>query len=140
MRTVRDGEILRVGPLAITAHLTAGHTPGSTTWTWQSCEGSRCLHVVYADSLNPVSAPGYRFSGGAQSAGTAAVFRQSIAKVAALPCDLVIAVHPDFVNLEQKLRQRTEHPQGPNPFVDPQGCRRYAEDAARRLDKRLSEE
>src|SRR5690606_831091 len=39
VRVVRHGETLRVGPLAITAHLTPGHTPGSTTWTWRSCEG-----------------------------------------------------------------------------------------------------
>ena len=113
VQSVRDGEVLRVGTLALTAHLTPGHTPGSTTWSWQSCEGRRCL-----DSLNPVSAPGYRFSGGPRSPGTAELFRQSIAKVAALPCDIVIAVHPGF----------------------PHGCRRYAEDATKRLNTRLAEE
>lgn len=140
VRTVQDGEILRVGPLAITAHLTPGHTPGSTTWTWRSCEGPRCLDVVYADSLNPVSAPGYRFSGGPKSDGIAAVFRQSIATVAALPCDLVLSVHPDLVNLEQKQKARAARPHGPDPFVDPRGCRSYAQEAARRLDTRLAEE
>ena len=63
VRGVADGETLRVGPLAITARLTPGHTPGSTSWTWRSCEGERCLDVVYADSLTAVSAPGYRYSG-----------------------------------------------------------------------------
>src|SRR5215470_937726 len=41
VRVVKDGEVLHVGPLGITAHLTPGHAPGSTTWTWQSCEGTR---------------------------------------------------------------------------------------------------
>ena len=40
IRVVADGEVVKVGPLAVTAHYTPGHTPGSTTWTWQSCEGS----------------------------------------------------------------------------------------------------
>jgi metallo-beta-lactamase class B len=31
VRVVKDGETLRVGDLAITAHTTPGHTPGSTT-------------------------------------------------------------------------------------------------------------
>lgn len=140
VRTVQDGEILHVGPLALTAHLTPGHTPGSTTWTWRSCEGPRCLDVVYADSLNPVAAPGYRFSTGPKPGGVAAMLRQSIATVAALPCDLVLSVHPDLVNLEQKQKERAAHPNGPNPFVDPRGCRSYAQDAARRLDARLAEE
>ncbi|MBI4881878.1 MAG: proteasome accessory factor PafA2 family protein, partial [Planctomycetes bacterium] len=53
VRAVEDGEVLRVGPLAVTAHRTPGHTPGGTTWTWRSCEGARCLDLVFADSLNP---------------------------------------------------------------------------------------
>src|SRR4029079_1234924 len=41
VRVVTDGETLHVGDLALTAHLTPGHTPGSTTWTWRSCQGER---------------------------------------------------------------------------------------------------
>ena len=62
VRGVADGETLRVGPLAITARLTPGHTPGGASWTWRSCEGERCLDVVYADSLTAVSADEFRFS------------------------------------------------------------------------------
>ena len=62
VRVVADGETLRDGDPAITAHCTPGHTPASTTWTWRSCKESRCLDIVYADSLNPVPAPGFRFT------------------------------------------------------------------------------
>ncbi|NHZ62237.1 hypothetical protein [Massilia genomosp. 1] len=62
---VADGAILRVGPLAIKAHMTPGHTTGGTTWTWQACEQKRCLDVVYTDRLNPISHDGFRFSGSA---------------------------------------------------------------------------
>ena len=58
VRVVADNEVVRVGPLAITAHYTPGHTPGATTWTWQSCEGARCLNIVYADSLTRCRRPG----------------------------------------------------------------------------------
>src|SRR5579863_2856725 len=34
VKVVADGETLHVGKLTVTAHLTPGHTPGSTTWTW----------------------------------------------------------------------------------------------------------
>jgi metallo-beta-lactamase class B len=63
VRSVSDHETLRVGTLAIIAHFTPGHTPGSTTWTWRSCEADRCLNIVYADSLSAVAAPGFRFTG-----------------------------------------------------------------------------
>jgi metallo-beta-lactamase class B len=35
---LQDGETLRVADIEITAHLTPGHTPGGTSWTWKSCE------------------------------------------------------------------------------------------------------
>jgi len=141
VRVVRDGETLRIGPLAVTAHLTPGHTPGSTTWTWRSCEGPRCLDVVYADSLNAVSAPGFRFTGDAARPSLEAAFRHSIATVAALPCEILLAVHPGFAGLDEKLRRRQEAPAAAaDPFVDPQACRAYAAAAAGRLDERVAEE
>ncbi len=139
VRSVADGETLRVGPLAITAHLTPGHTPGSTTWSWRSCEGERCLDVVYADSLNAVSAPGFRFSGDATTPSRVEDFRRSIAKVGALPCDVLLAVHPSFASQDEKLRRREQDP-GVNAFVDPQACRAYAEAARQRLEQRVLEE
>jgi metallo-beta-lactamase class B len=120
VRTVKDGEVLRVGALAITAHLTPGHTPGSTTWSWRSCEGAKCQHIVYADSLNPVSAPGFRFSGDATTPSRVEEFRSSIDKVRKLPCDRLLAVHP--------------------AFAAGKTCRTYADDALQRLEKRLAEE
>lgn len=139
VRAVADGETLSVGDLAITAHLTPGHTPGSTTWTWRSCEGARCLDIVYADSLNAISAPGFRFTGDASRPSVETAFRRSIATVASLPCEIMLAVHPGFTGMEQKLRRRQEE-RGSEPFVDPAACRVYAADAAKRLDQRVAEE
>jgi metallo-beta-lactamase class B len=139
VRVVADGETLKVGDLAVTAHLTPGHTPGSTTWTWRSCEGPRCLDVVYADSLNAVSAPGFRFTGDATHPSREASFRKSIATVGALPCDILLTVHPSFADLAGKLRRLQEQPAS-EPFVDPAGCRAYADGASKRLDLRVAEE
>lgn len=139
VRVVEDGKVLRVGELAVTAHRTPGHTPGGTTWTWRSCEGKRCLDVVYADSLTAVSAPGFRFLGTESAPGIASTFRESIAKIATLPCDVLLATHPGTVDLEGKLQRRRQDPET-NPFIDPDACRRYAERAAEGLARRLSEE
>jgi metallo-beta-lactamase class B len=139
VRVVADGEVLRVGELAITAHLTPGHTPGSTTWTWRSCEGPRCLDVVYADSLNPVSAPAFRFTGDGARPDISGTFRRSISTVAGLRCDILLAVHPSFAGMDEKLKRRREQPAS-EPFVDPSACRTYAADATKRLDERVTEE
>jgi metallo-beta-lactamase class B len=139
VRVVRDGETLRVGALALTAHFTPGHSPGATTWTWRSCEGARCLDIVYADSLNPVSAPGFRFSGDARRPSLVDTLRRSIATVERLPCDILLSVHPEFSNIDRKLARR-ERGEIPDPFIDREGCREYAAAATTALGQRIAAE
>ena len=139
VRVVKDGEVLRAGDLAVTAHLTPGHTPGSTTWTWRSCEGTRCLDIVYADSLNAVSDDGFRFTGDGTRASLVPSFERSITTVEQLPCDVLIAVHPAFSDLDGKLARRKKEP-GTNPFIDSNACRAYAAGARTRLAERVLQE
>ena len=37
VREVADGEVMRIGSLALTVHHIPGHSPGSSAYTWQSC-------------------------------------------------------------------------------------------------------
>jgi len=139
VRVVRDGETLRVGEIAITARFTPGHTPGGTSWVWKSCEAGKCLNMVYADSLNSVSAPAFRFTGDATHPSRVATFEKSIATVEALPCDILITPHPELFNLDAKLALRTKDP-ATNPFIDTAACKAYAAGARERLAKRVQEE
>jgi len=139
VRTVRDGEVLKLGEVEITAHLTPGHTPGSTTWTWRSCEDNRCLDLVYADSLNSISAPGFRYTGDVDHPDVSQRFRASIDAVAALPCDILITVHPGLGHLWEKLEARRKGVK-PDPFIAPEACRAYADGMRTMLDARLAAE
>src|SRR4051812_13947655 len=139
VRAVADGETLRVGTLAITAHFTPGHTPGGTTWSWRSCEQKRCLDIVYADSLNSVSAPGFRFSGDATHPSRVPTFERSMAVIEALPCDILLAPHPVMIDLDAKLARWKENP-AVNPLIDTQACKAYAAGGRERLAQRLAEE
>jgi metallo-beta-lactamase class B len=134
---VADGETLSVGPLRFTVHYTPGHTPGGTTWTWQSCEQGRCLDIVYADSLTPVSTDGFYYTGGADYPDRSAAFRKTIDRVAGLKCDIVIAAHPSATDAFGKAARKGA---GANPFIDPEGCRKLAAVAARNLEARLQRE
>ncbi len=135
VRRIADGETIRVGTIALTAHATPGHTAGSTSWTWTSCEAERCLHIVYADSLTPISDDAFRFSDDAAHPGVLAAFRQSAATIAALPCDILVTPHPDASNLWNRLG-----PAPTEPLIDADACRRYAANASRQLDERLAKE
>ena len=137
VKVIRDGDVQRVGNLAITPNFTPGHTPGSTTWTWQTCEGTRCLNMVYADSISAVSAPGFRFTDRPE---LVAQMRRSITRVGELPCDIVVSTHPSATNLDGKVKKRAElKGAGPDPFVD-HGCKALAAAAMKGLEARLAEE
>jgi metallo-beta-lactamase class B len=129
-RLVADGEVVRVGKHSFTAHATPGHTTGGTSWSWRSCEGGKCLALVFADSLNAVSADSYRFSA---HPPRVAMFRASFAKVAALDCGLLITGHPGGSGLFERFA-------GKRKLVDGSACRAYAAGAAKRLDDRLASE
>ena len=134
---VEDGVALTVGALDMTPVFTPGHTPGGTTWTWRSCEGERCLTMVYADSLTAVSADGYRYTDAPE---LLAAFEGSIAKVSELPCDVLISTHPGSVDLAAKREKLLAGGGGGNPFVQPDACRDYGARAASALEQRISRE
>jgi metallo-beta-lactamase class B len=139
VETIADGATVRVGPLAITPHFTPGHTPGASTWSWRSCEGTRCLDMVYADSLTPVSDDGFRFTGDEKHPSLVDVFRRSITRVGELACDVILAPHPEFIALAGKLTRLKERPDV-NPFIEENACRTYAATARKRLEQRVVDE
>jgi metallo-beta-lactamase class B len=129
-RLVRDGETIRVGQIAVKTIATPGHTPGGTSWSWRSCEDGRCVNIVYADSLSPISADGYRFL---DHPALLAQFRSSIDKITALKCDILITPHPGASDLFERLS-------GQESLILAQGCANYAAAARKRLDERLRSE
>jgi metallo-beta-lactamase class B len=130
VREIRDGEVVQLGRTRIRAVFTPGHTPGSVSWTWNSCQGRDCRNVVFASSLNAVSADGYRFRDHPE---VVAALRRSIARVAAMPCDILISAHPDNSGMAEKL-------QAPERFLTPGACKAYAVRAETRLAERLKGE
>lgn len=135
VRRIVDSETIALGSLSLTAHATPGHTQGSTSWTWKSCESDRCLDIAYADSLSALSDKVYRYSDETQHPGVLAAFRKTLVTVAELPCDILLTPHPDASNLWSRLG-----PQASEPLIDPAACRRYSATASRNLDARITKE
>ncbi len=135
----KNGETLTVGKLAVTAHLTPGHTPGGTSWTWESCVDDKCLHMVYADSLNPIASGNYKYSDPKRDPNGAKQLRESFEVVSRLPCDILLTPHPELVDVSGKLAKR-EQGAAQNPFIDTNACRAYAEASRDKLDKRIEQE
>jgi len=132
--TLTDGETLRVGPLAMTAHLTPGHTPGGTSWSWRSCESARCVDLVYADSLNPISNDRFKYTSSPLLRG----FETSYAALEALPCDILLTPHPGFSEAFEKLAARDAGKA--DAFIDPGACKRYVAAGRKNLAARVATE
>ena len=133
---IRDGQTLRVGPLALTAHFTPGHTPGGTSWSWTSCEQQRCLHIVYADSLTAVSADSYRYT---DHPDLVAGFEKSFTALETMPCDILLTPHPGFSNILGRLEARDKGGK-PDAFIDSGACKKLAQSSREGLAKRLAQE
>ncbi|WP_162528567.1 MBL fold metallo-hydrolase [Novosphingobium sp. BW1] len=91
---VGDGEMVRLGGLELTAHATPGHTPGSLSWSWQSCaKADSCRTLVAVASLTSRTDGTYRYSA-PENAGALAAFRDGLERLVGLPCDQVLSRHP----------------------------------------------
>jgi metallo-beta-lactamase class B len=127
---LRDGQRIRLGNLMVEAIATPGHTPGAMSYRWISCDGGVCRTIVYADSLTPVSRDDYRFSAHPEYLKA---YRESLAKIAESPCDIVVSPHPS----SSKLRDRFARGER---LLDPEGCKTYAAGLSKQLDDRLAKE
>lgn len=126
-KILSDGDVVRLGSLALTVHATKGHSSGSTSWGWTSCEAGECHSVVYADSLSAVSADGYRFS---DHPDLVAAYRESFTKVRAMECGLLLTPHPSASHMFERFK-------GEAPMFERQACRSYADAYEQKLEQRL---
>lgn len=128
------GDTLRVGSLEVVSHATAGHTPGGTTWAWQSCDADRCLNLVYADSQTPVSADDFRYTDSAAYPTALDDFEQGFETLETMPCDILITTHPGASSVWERWAK------GPEGLIDPTACQQYAARARQQLEERIRQE
>jgi len=136
-RILHDGDVVSLGGVDLTAHLTAGHTPGCTTWSMRLSDGGNPYDVVV---LCQVSLPGNpTLVGDANYPAIPADFTRAFALLKSLPCDVFLSEHGSVFDLQGKIK-RMQQPGAANPFVDPEGYRRYIDQARRDFEKELAAE
>jgi metallo-beta-lactamase class B len=120
-RVLHDGDTVRLGNEVLTAHLTAGHNKGTTTWTMEETEGGKTLHVVIVGGPNVNS--GYKLVGNAAYPQITTDFHHGFQVLKGLPCDVFLGAHGSYYGLKDKFErwQRGDR----NAFIDPGGYRRY---------------
>jgi metallo-beta-lactamase class B len=123
-RVLHDGDTIKLGELVLTAHLTAGHTRGTTTWTFDEVEAGKTLHVVIVGgpNLNPRT----KLVGNRAYPQIATDFEHGFAVLKSLPCDVFLGAHGSYFDLMEKLARikNGEH----DVFIDPGGYEAYIAD------------
>ena len=120
-----DGDTIRVGPLALTAHVTGGHTRGCTSWSFPVRDGDRTLNVVSACSLIVLGGMRYPEQG--------ADLERSVRVLRSLPADIWVSSHARLWGRYRKFVARDTAKNPTAPFIDPEGYRAYIDTAEARF-------
>jgi metallo-beta-lactamase class B len=117
----KDGDVIRVGPIALTAHVTAGHTRGSTSWSFPVRNGDRVLNVVSVCGLGVLL--GMRYP--EQRDDLERAFRV----LRSLPADIWVTNHARQWGRYRKFVASQTAKNPVDPFIDPEGYRAYLDAA-----------
>jgi metallo-beta-lactamase class B len=121
-RVLRDGDTVTLGGVTLTARLTPGHTPGSTTWMTTVEDGGRRYSVLFPNSAG-INA-GTRLVNRPSYPTIADDFRKTFALLESLKPDIFLGAHASLWGLHEKRARMTQTP-GSAAFVDPDGYRRF---------------
>jgi metallo-beta-lactamase class B len=120
-RILHDGDEVKLADTVLTAHLTPGHTKGTTTWTMKAKEGNKAYNVVIVGSPN-VNA-GYKLVNNALYPQIASDYERMFQVLKSLPCDVFLGAHGNYYGMEAKYARMNEG--AANPFIDPEGYKSY---------------
>ncbi len=143
-RVLHDGDTVSLGGVTLTAHKTAGHTRGCTTWTMRAHlpgEPAGTMRnivivggVAFWSEYHFVATPGHPVS----YPGIAQDFQHTFATLRGLPCDVFLGAHGGYFDMLTKLKH---YPQdGPRVFIDPAGYREFVADAQKTFEQALAKQ
>src|SRR6186713_2528224 len=121
----KDGDTIRVGPIALTAHVTGGHTRGCTSWSFPVRDGDRLLNVVSACDLGVLATSQYPEQ--------AADRERSLRLLRSLPADIWVTCHARWWGRYRKFVASSTAKNRVDAFIDPEGYRQYLDDAEAEL-------
>jgi metallo-beta-lactamase class B len=135
-RSIDDGDTVELGGVRLTAHVTAGHTPGCTTWTTMVEVAGTKRATVFVCSVNALPEMDLLTPDPAYPDGRATAFEASFERLEALPCELFLGPHGSFFRLDAKRGEIQSNKS--NPFVDPDLCRRHLEAKREQFEQELA--
>jgi metallo-beta-lactamase class B len=112
--TFQDLDKIELGGTELTAHLTPGHTKGSTSYTFDIAENGRTYHVLIAN-LGTIN-PGTVLLHNHEYPDIASDYAQTYQILRALPCDIFLTSHASQFGMFSKYRPGMSYE--PERFLD----------------------
>ena len=140
-RVLHDGETVGLGGVTLTAHKTAGHTRGCTTWTMRvKGEKGRMLQAVIVGGFAPLDSYRLAATAGhpASYPGIAEDFERTFARLEALPCDIFLGAHGAYFGMQAKLARGGAT--DASVWIDPSGYQRLIRDGQQSFEQRLRQQ
>jgi metallo-beta-lactamase class B len=137
-RALNDGDQVKLGNVTLTARWTPGHTKGCTTWTFDVVDRGKRYHAVVLCGLTIL--PGTRLTGKPSYPTIQSDYERTFEVLTRLPVDIFLCAHPSYYGGAKKADELRAHPNGPNPFVDPNGFKAYVERARQRFNDQVARE
>jgi len=132
-RVLYDGDTVTLGGITLTAHKTAGHTRGCTTWTMRAhlpgepVDAPRNIVIVggvsFWSDFHFVDRPGHP----ASYSGIADDFRRTFATLRTLPVDVFLGAHGVYFDMLGKLSRGSKN--GVSVWIDPNGYKAFVDKA-----------
>lgn len=136
-KILKDGEVVRLGDVALMAHLTPGHTEGNTTWTTTVEENGKKYDVVFVGSMS--INPGVHLVNFPAWPTISEAYAKSFQILKSLHCDVFLGPHAPFFNMEAKVQRMSANPKS-NPFIDPEGYRNWVASNEKSYNEQLQRE
>ncbi len=139
-KVVKDGGVVSLGGVALTAHLTPGHTQGCTTWTTDVMQDGKRYRVAFVCSVTVNE--GVRLVGNTRVPAIAEHYAQAFRVLHSLQPDVFVAEHPNVFSMEAKVAELAAMGDGRAriPFVDREGYARLVERAEQDFLTQLRQE
>jgi metallo-beta-lactamase class B len=117
-----DGDTIRVGPIALTAHMTGGSSRGCTSWSFPVRDGDRVLNVVSACPIG-MTPLGMRYP------EQRADIERSLRVLRNLPADIWVTPQSGGWGRYRKFVASRTAKNPVEAFIDPEGYRAYIDAA-----------
>ena len=117
----KDGDTIRVGPIALTAHVTGGAARGCTSWSFPVRDHDRVLNVVSACPLGVVLGMRYPEQG--------ADIERSLRVLRSLPADIWVTSRARPWGRYRKFVASATAKHPVDPFIDPEGYHAFIDAA-----------